>query len=355
MDAPILPLRLAAAVIALLGFPLAAGAQADQPAAPVATVTVAATRDPVDKSYRKMVRGMDRYARDIALAPQSTLRFQVLPRQPGVKLDGVSLKVVGERIALPVAMAPDHSFTLERNAQALSEDAALVANRKTSSMTWRAMVRNAGVPEGMRRLGDLRLECLVGMEAGLVSNNSALFGWLSDMLAGADQVCTSPQGNYLQFADRPLFGVTLHAGGRVAVLPLRALYAGGTQTAATLPYCDCQVLLERSYYAPIWDRSWPDETLIGFEYMDDAAEAAAQNDKAGAAIPPGVASKEAARAALGEPAAALRFDSGHEVWQYRYPPAASLPKGEDGRPPMAELVLLFDSGGATRKYRRREP
>ncbi|CAN7694023.1 hypothetical protein LJR289_005565 [Pseudoduganella sp. LjRoot289] len=308
-------------------------------------MTVPYTRDPVDKSYRKMVRGMDRYARDIALAPQSTLRFQLLPRLPTVKLEGVGLKVIGDHIALPVAMAPDYSFTLERKQQALDEDAALVANRKTSSMTWRALVRSAGVPEGMRRLGDLRLECLVGMEAGLVSNNAALFAWLSDMLADADKVCGSPEGNYLQFAPRPLFGATLHSGARVEALPFRALYAGGTQTPATLPYCDCQVLLDRSYYAPIWDRSWPDDTLIGFEYMEEAE----------GPMPPGVASKEAARTALGEPAAAQRFDSGYEVWQYQYPPAAPKPPGADGRKPMAELVLLFDGGGKTLKFRRREP
>jgi hypothetical protein len=36
-----------------------------------------------------------------------------------------------------------------------------------------------------------------------------------------------------------------------------------------LPFCDCQVLLDRTYYAPIWDRSWPDDTLVSFEYMAD--------------------------------------------------------------------------------------
>jgi hypothetical protein len=348
--------------------------------APIPTVTVPNTRDPVDKSYRKMVRGMDRYARDIALAPQSTLRFQVLPRLPTVHLDGVRLTVVGDQISLPVTMAPDHGFTLERNPQALREDAALVANRKTSSMTWRAMVRSPGVPEGMRRLGDMRLECLVGMEAGLVSNNSALFAWLSDMLADADKVCGAPDGNYLQFSERPLFGVTLRAGDRIETLPFRALYAGGTQTPATLPYCDCQVLLDRSYYAPIWDRSWPDDTLVGFDYMDDAAvdDAAARTaQESGAAgqagvgalavtgaqlaaarrapIPQPIATREATRAALGSPSTSVRFDSGYEAWQYLYPPAVKLPPRADGTPQMAELVLLFDASGATRKFRRREP
>jgi len=311
----------------------------------VPSIAVPFTRDPVDKSYRKMVRGMDRYARDIALAPHSTLRFRLLPRLPTVRLEGVALQVVGDHLTLPVPVAPDHSFTLERHKQALREDAALVANRKTSSMTWRAHVTSAGVPDGMRRLGDLRLECRVGVEAGLVSNNARMFAWLSEWLAGPEQVCTSPDGNYLQFADRPLFGVTLRAGDRVAVLPFRALYAGGTQTPETLPFCDCQVLLDRSYYAPVWDASWPDDTLLAFDYMDEAPAAPLQAP----------ADRAAVRSQLGTPLKAIAFDSGYEVWQYQYPPARRLPPLADGTPQMAELVLLFDRAGRTLKARRREP
>jgi hypothetical protein len=49
------------------------------------------------------------------------------------------------------------------------------------------------------------------------------------------------------------------------------LYWGGEQDAQSLPFCDCQVLLDRSYYAPIWDKSWPDDTLLEFDYMDAPA------------------------------------------------------------------------------------
>src|SRR5471030_512664 len=120
---------------------------------PEQVITIHATRDPVDKSYRKMIRGMDRYARQQSLAPGAVLRFRLLPRLPGVGMDGITLKIVGDTITLPVPLAPDHSFTLPRNAQALREDAALIASRRTSSMTWRADVRSPGVPAGMRRLG----------------------------------------------------------------------------------------------------------------------------------------------------------------------------------------------------------
>jgi hypothetical protein len=265
--------RLAGFLIALLSlagpaFASAQQAQSAQSAAPQ-TVTVTSTRDPVDKSYRKMISGMERFEREHALAPQAVLRFHLLPRTPGVDMRGITLRVLGDHIAVPVQVAEDNTFVLPRNEQALREDAAVIANRKTTSMTWRAQVITPGLPPGTRRLGDLRLECLVGMEAGLVSNSSPLFGWISNALTSPEQVCNSPQGNFLFFTERPVFSVTLRAGSRTEILPFRMLYAGGDQGRDELPYCDCQVLLDRTYYAPIWDRSWPDDTLVSFEYMSD--------------------------------------------------------------------------------------
>jgi hypothetical protein len=239
------------------------------PSGPVATVTVPYTRDPVDKSYRKMISGMERFERDHALAPNASLRFRLLPRSRTVKMTGITLRVAGDKVSVPVPVAEDNSFVLPRNEQALREDAAVVANRKTTSMTWRASIVTPGLPPGARRLGDMRLECFVGMEAGLISNSMPLLGWIADKLNTPEQVCNSPDGNYLFFTERPVFSVTLRSGTRTEVLPFRMLYAGGEQSASALEYCDCQVLLDRSYYAPIWDKGWPDDTLVEFEYMDE--------------------------------------------------------------------------------------
>lgn len=318
--------------------PAATPPAAAQPAPP--SVTVRATRDPVDKSYRKMIAGMDLFEQRHALAPQATLRFQLLPRLPRTSLDGVTLRVAGDSITLPVAIDTDHTFTLQRNQQAWKEDADLIANRKTSTLTWRVQVRSPGVPPGLRRLGDLRLECLVGVKAGLVSNNAAWFAWLGDLLQDPDRICGAPDGNYLFFAERPLFGVTLRDGARTGVLPFSALYAGGTQTPESLPFCDCQVLLDRSYYAPVWDRNWSDDTLLAFDGME--------GDPASSGLAEGYRTREQLRAALG-PAQTIRFDSGYEAWRYAYPAAAPQVKEP------AEFVILFGPDGVALKSRRREP
>jgi hypothetical protein len=264
---------LARCLISLLTF---ASARAAVPAAsaaqdtPAATVNVRSTRDPVDKSYRKMIKGMERFEREHAFAPKASLRFRLLPRTPDVRMDGITLRVAGDTVSVPVPVAPDNSFVLPRNEQALREDADVLANRNTTSMTWRAAIETPGLPPDTRRLGDLRLECRVGMEAGLVSNSSPLFGWISSALDTADRVCNDPEGNYLFFATRPIFSVRLRAGARVKELPFKMLYHGGEKTPDTLPFCDCQVLLDRTYFAPIWDKSWPDDTLVEFDYMADA-------------------------------------------------------------------------------------
>ncbi|MFP5390337.1 MAG: hypothetical protein ACLGI6_02170 [Gammaproteobacteria bacterium] len=260
-----LPRALLALLLAAVGTLVAA-----QGTAPIPSVVVPYVRDPVDKSYRKMIKGMDRFEREHALAPGASLRFRLLPRRPGTRMEGITLRIAGDTLSIPVKVEADNSFVLERNAQAYEQDAAVVANRKTDSMTWRVEFRSPGLAPGTRRLGDLRLECRVGMDAGLISNSAPIFGWLSNLLTDTDKVCNSPDGNYLFFADRPIFGVTLRHGETRMDLPFRLLYAPGNQTPDTRPFCDCEMMLDRSFYAPIWDARWPDDTILEFDYMDEA-------------------------------------------------------------------------------------
>ena len=253
-------------------------------------VQVAAPRDPVEKSYRKIVRGMDLFEQRRSLAPSAPLRFKLLPRSRDANMQGITVSIVGDSVTIPVPVAPDNTFTLGRSQKALAEDAQVMTNRKVRSMTWRADIRTPGLPPDTRRLGDLRLECLVGMEADLVSNVRPFFGDIANFLLRAQGYCERGEVYYLFFAERPLFSVTLVAGNRREILSVGKLYGGISHDpgmANELDYCDCQVLLDRTYYAPLADRSWPDDTLIVLEYMDSdgvpasasAAPAAAPNGR----------------------------------------------------------------------------
>ena len=61
------------------------------------------------------------------------------------------------------------------------------------------------------------------------------------------------------------------SGNRREVLSIDKLYAAASNDPGLktdLPYCDCEVLVDRTYVLPLGDRSWPDDTLVAFEYMD---------------------------------------------------------------------------------------
>lgn len=242
-----------------------------EPALP--PVTVSATRDFVEKSYRRMLRGMDLFERLHAMAPGASLRFKLLPRKRDTNMRGIDLEVIARTVDIEVPIAPDNTFTLPRDAQAAAQDAIVTPNRRSRSMTWRADIRTPGLPPDTRRLGDLRLECRVGLEAGLVSNNSSVVSRLIHAVTDdPERYCNQPDAHYLFFADHPLFGVTLVAGGRREQLPTASLYAAASEDPGLpydLPYCDCEVLVDRTYFMPLGDRSWPDDTLVRFDYMED--------------------------------------------------------------------------------------
>ena len=249
-------------------------AQEKSPGAlPSVTVAAKANRDPVEKSYRKMIRGMDLFEKERSMAPGASLRFRLLPRKRETDMNNVTLEVLGSnKAAFDVAVAPDRTFVLPRDQVAFEEDAQLIPNRRVQSMTWRTDIRTPGLAPNTRRLGDLRLECRVGMEAGLISNSSNIIGRLVKAVLDTPAYCDRQAPLYLFFADRPLFSVAMVSGQRREILSMDKLYASASDDPALdgdLPYCDCEVLVDRTYVLPLGDRSWPDDTLIEFEYMDD--------------------------------------------------------------------------------------
>jgi hypothetical protein len=300
------------------------------------TIEITALKNPVDKSYRKMVKGMDLFERDHRLAPQAGLRYRLLQRKPGGELERARVHVVGSSFDQPIAVASDYTFTLPRERKALDEDAVVQAERKAETMTWRADIRTPGLPANVRRLGDLRLECQVGMEAGLVSQYTVL-DRVFDFFEDSREYCGGAKQRYLFFAERPLFSVTLKAGQRRQALPIEKLYAATIHGRRDeLKHCDCEALLDRAYVLPLGDQSWPDDTLVELEYMDAPAEKTAA-DAANDALLAGE-SKAKVRSTYGS-AASIRFDTGFEVWSYRYG--------------STEFNVLFAPSGAVAKTRLR--
>jgi hypothetical protein len=331
------------------------------------TVTVTAARDPVDKSYRKMIRGMDLFEQNRQRAAAgASLRFKLLPRRTDTDMNRIAMEIAGETVAIPIRVASaDNTFTLERIQKAWDEDASVRSNRRNQTMTWRAEIRTPGQAPNVRRLGDMRLECMVGVEAELISATRQARPL--DFLFGRPDYCNRPKPRYLFFSEKPIFSVTLTSGARRETLTADMMWAdvGHPDSKEELPYCDCEVLLDRTYFLPLGDRSWPDDTLVELEFMDDAMRAgpplppgrvAAQ--RAQGAIAPGSTTKRDVFAALGN-AMAIRFDSGYEVWVYRVKEPPPVPQGKERSrnaeplpPPLeSELTILFAPTGVATKTR----
>jgi hypothetical protein len=324
----------AVVLLATCGAPLAQGRTGRD--APGEVVVITAPTNAVSKSYRKMVAGMDLFERRRSLAPAASLRYKLLPRKPGTVMDDVGLEVVGDSLVIPVKVAQDYTFILERNRVALREDAEVTPDRKAGTMTWRAEVRTPGLPPDTRRLGDLRLECEVGMKAGLTSQYPpGFFRLLDELFPENPGYCRRAVPRYLFFADRPLFSVTLVDGSRREVLSVDMLYGGAARDPDWKKdrYCDCVALFDRAYFVPLGDESWPDDTLVVLEYMEDGSSALSADKR----------SKADVRAALGE-AVVVDFASGYEVWVYRQ-------RRTDKS--AAERVLLFPPSGVLAKTRVR--
>ena len=342
------PVRFLLVLVTLVSLCAAAVAQL-----PPVTVTGKGVRDPVEKSYRKMVRGMDLFEQRRALASQATLRFKLLPRKRDTDMSRIRVDVVGREVDFNVPVAPDGTFTLPRNQQALAEDAVVTPNRRALTMTWRTEIRTPGLPPATRRLGDLRLECAVGMEAELISNNRGLFDRITGFFTDPPDYCAGKDQRYLYFSERALFGVTLVHGGRRQILPVDRLYAGASadpKLSAELPYCDCEVLLDRTYFLPLGDHSWPDDTLVEFEFMEDPPRPQVAGETlplqgAFDAVNIGSSTRGDLTAALG-PMTAIRFDSGYTVAVHR----RQFARGEGDTP---ELVVLFAPSGQAVKTRVR--
>ena len=143
----------------LLGGPAAAAPGEDEPS----TVHVKALRNPEVRKYKTILAGLDTFEKHHALAPKvPELRFRLqprrgagLPQQPAVRIEG------RHDFLMPLALDAANRFSVPRSEAALDAAGELVLNQKRTDYQIVPEVRTPGLPQNVRRLGDLRLECKV--------------------------------------------------------------------------------------------------------------------------------------------------------------------------------------------------
>lgn len=168
-----------------------------------------------------------------ALAPTSTLRFQLRPA-PGVALAGMTLvlRAGAQRIAVPIGA--DGGFVLPDLPAGKWE---LVHNRGRGRIAVRALVISAGMTEADRRLGDLRLQCRAGWELAKAGHSIVARSGFA-MMGG----CASRKFAFYFHAARPIAAAALVAGGETRALPVRP---------------------DRlAYRAPLGDKGLPNDAMV---------------------------------------------------------------------------------------------
>lgn len=236
-----------------------AGTQADAPAeAPAETgqsIHINSIRNPELKSYRVMAAGLDAFDDYHALAPGAReVRFKLVAgsRAPADAMQDLALRIAGNETSIALPLAADGSFTLPRSAQADSEDADLVTNKKKGNYRWQPSIHSDGVPAGMRRLGDLRLQCQVTIA---IAKKEIPF-WIRTLvgtLLRTTDWCASEQLKMHTRSDQAIASATLLDGERRIALKVEKE--------------------GRAFLSPIGDTRYGDDTLIELLYQPDAAGA----------------------------------------------------------------------------------
>ena len=246
--------------------PSAAAASAPAEQRVEVTAQLPGARD--EKTLAQLLAARDAFDRHRALAPDATLAFRLYARLDPKDLARLRLFRVDGRQRREVPLDDHHRFALSPDWTRADADRGVLlqTNLPDGAVAWKVDVRSPGVPDDRRRLGDLRLEC----EADTFHGNlqRGLRTPVSAIMDARDELCLLDDAE-VWFAERPVFGVTLVSGARRRTLPYSYLH-GSTGTMALAGLFDWPYALrDRAYFLPLEDRSWPDDTQVMFDAMDD--------------------------------------------------------------------------------------
>ena len=221
-----------------------------------------------EKTLAQLLDARDAFERHHALAPDATLSFRLYARLHAQDLAQLRLYFVDGPQRREVPLDDHQRFALDPawTGTDAHRGALLQTNLPDGAVAWKVDVRTPGLVADRRRLGDLRLEC----EADTFHGNlqRGLRTPVSAILDASDQLCLLDDAQ-VWFAERPVFGVTLVSGARRRLLPYDYLH-GSTGTLALAPLFDWPYALrDRAYFLPLDDPSWPDDTEVVFDAMDD--------------------------------------------------------------------------------------
>ena len=236
----------------LVGANVSASAADTRPDSPE-SIHINAIRKPEVRRYTAIVAGLDAFERHHRMAPNAeALRFRVERRawtdktpKPGEA--PMALRLEGrDGFLLPLTLNDALETIVPRSSAALAADSELVLNRKRRMYRVTPLVRSPGLPENVRRLGDLRLECHV-----MVAIGKEELGLMRTLFVNS--VLLTP--NWCNFFNAEREGFQFDTPSTLA----RATLREGDRTK-DLP------VEERNFRVALNDPDWSDDALIELAY-----------------------------------------------------------------------------------------
>jgi hypothetical protein len=248
-----------ALALALCGAAAGAAAQDDD----IQKVPVNGVKNPEMKSYRAVSKGLDMFDSEHDLAPAvPQLRFRVMLNKSKYQCIGVcgttalavpgggeqfALRIAGDDVSVHVPIAADGYFLVPRSEALYDANADLILNQKKGGYKMSVEVRTPGLPDNVRRLGDLRLECKV--QVAIAKEEIPLW-----VVALANSILLSRDWCMATMAKEvPNFG----------------FFSPATLASARMTYGDRSEGIEtdkHSFKVKLGDKSWPDDALVHLEY-----------------------------------------------------------------------------------------
>ena len=235
-------------------------------------VVAGARKDPEKMSYAKFLEALDYFEKNHTEAPSAVLKFRLVPTHQ-FDVSSLTVKIKAGNEVIPLTLDPDLTFAIPRIERLRDKDAYVVVNKNSDNFVWRTYVQTPGLPPDQRRLGDLRVECRINFKSGLerfMGPGGPIVGPL--YATKMDDPCYAPTIDYPTFFTfRPVFNVTISDGSKQLTLKTKYLWRSGSQdVVVALPFVT-NFIRTYSYAPPVRDGSWSNDSMLSFEFMDDAS------------------------------------------------------------------------------------
>lgn len=243
---------------------LALAATAELPPVAVQGESTAAREQ---QSVADLLRVLEVFERERArLAPQAELHIRVLARRD--LADTPALELRHGHVREPITLDTLGRFAIPPAWRSLPADAIVRSPLLSGRLAWAVDVRTPGLPDDVRRLGDLRLECRADLYGGALARGIKPPAFYA--MRAVTDLCTSSQVVYGFFADRPAFAAQVRDGQRRAELPYRWMHGSEMgQSGLMFGLLDWPYALRDRFVVLPPDKwqGWPLDALVELEPM----------------------------------------------------------------------------------------